>query len=69
VWDSQSLPQTRHHFTNIVLGIEEFEEDVAWKEEWEVQGEERGVGSPRSATGKERERERGKRRVSSGVHA
>jgi hypothetical protein len=44
---------------------------VAWKEEWEVQGEERGVGSPRSAKGKdrERERERGKRRVSSGVHA
>lgn len=49
-----------------MLGIEEFDEDVAWKEEWDVV-EERSVGSPRSAKGKEKER--GKRRVSSGVHA
>jgi hypothetical protein len=67
----QSMPQTRQHFQNIVLGIEEFDEDVAWREEWEV--EERMMGtvgsSPRSAKGKEREKERGKRRVSSGLHA
>lgn len=63
----QSIPQTRHHFQNVVLGIEEFEKDVVWREEWEVEGmgTVRGGGSPRSAKGKERE----KRRVSSGLGA
>lgn len=64
----QSISQTRHHFENLVRGIEDLEGDVLWKEEWEVGDKERGVvgvGSPRSVKGKERE----KRRVSSGVHA
>jgi hypothetical protein len=71
----QSIPQTRHHFTNILLGIEEDSEHVEWREEWEVAADKSMVpgvgGSPRSAKGKEREREkeRGKRRVSSGVGA
>jgi hypothetical protein len=47
-----------------VLGIEEVDADVAWREEWEVEERERSaLASPRSAKGKERE----KRRVSSGV--
>jgi hypothetical protein len=54
-----------------VVGIEEFDKDIAWREEWEVEDRERGMmGSPRSAKGKERERASGsKRRVSSGIHA
>jgi hypothetical protein len=60
----QSIPQTRAHFQNIVLGIAEWDRDVVWREEWEVE-ESAGVGSPRSAKGKEKDR--GKRRVSSGV--
>jgi hypothetical protein len=63
-WETQSIPQTRQHFQNIVLGIEEVDADVAWREEWEVEERERSaLASPRSAKGKERE----KRRVSSGV--
>jgi hypothetical protein len=62
----QSIPQTRQHFQNIVLGIDDADADVAWREEWEVEERERErsvVASPRSAKGKERE----KRRVSLGV--
>jgi hypothetical protein len=51
----QSIPQTRAHFQNIVLGIAEWDRDVVWREEWEVE-ESAGVGSPRSAQGKEKDR-------------
>ncbi|KAH7075558.1 hypothetical protein BKA63DRAFT_511763 [Paraphoma chrysanthemicola] len=68
---NESIPQTRHHYRNIVLGIADEDEDVVWKEEWEVEGVQgQGVTSPRSVgKGKERERERERRgkRVSSGT--
>lgn len=52
-----------------MLGIEEDEADVAWREEWEVERV-GGVASPRSGKGKEkvgeREKARMKKRVSSG---
>lgn len=51
---------------NIVLGIDQAE-DVVWREEWEVEGV-RAVASPRSAKGKEKERERAKKRIGSGAH-
>ncbi|KAH3961331.1 hypothetical protein HBI23_190780 [Parastagonospora nodorum] len=66
IWWSQarneSVPQTRTHFRNIVLGIEE-RADVVWREEWELEKDAVGA-SPR---GKERERDKGKRRVVSGT--
>ncbi|KAH7090585.1 hypothetical protein FB567DRAFT_520182 [Paraphoma chrysanthemicola] len=68
---NESIPQTRHHYRNIVLGIANEDEDVVWKEEWEVDGMQgQAVTSPRSVgKGKERERERERRgkRVSSGT--
>lgn len=62
------MSQTRRHFENIVLGIED--EEVLWRDEWEVPPEQRarregpeglgGGGSPaRSAKGKERAKKRG----------
>ncbi|KAF2036366.1 hypothetical protein EK21DRAFT_49581, partial [Setomelanomma holmii] len=68
---NESIPQTRAHFQRIVLGISADNEDVAWKEEWEVDdaGRDRGgVASPRSAKGKEKESQRAKggKRVGSG---
>jgi hypothetical protein len=63
----QSIPQTRQHYQNIVLGIA-LAEDVVWREEWEMDGARGAVTSPRSAKGKERERERARKRVSSGAH-
>tara|TARA_R110002003_G_scaffold41_14_gene2951 strand:+ start:12110 stop:12310 length:201 start_codon:yes stop_codon:yes gene_type:complete len=61
----QSIPQTRQHYQNIVLGIAPAE-DAVWREEWEMDGARGAVTSPRSAKGKERERAR--KRVSSGAH-
>jgi hypothetical protein len=61
----QSIPQTRQYYENIVLGIED-QGKVEWCEEWEEESAWVGVASPRSAKGKEKERERGKKRVSSG---
>ena len=59
----QSIPQTRQYYENIVLGIEDHGK-VEWCEEWEDESAWVGVASPRSAKGKEKER--GKKRVSSG---
>ncbi|KAF2262341.1 hypothetical protein CC78DRAFT_534837 [Lojkania enalia] len=68
----ESIPATRQHFQNIVYGIEERDEDVAWREEWEVPVEER-VGmrdvqmSPRgdkeSPKVRKGNKEKGKRRA------
>lgn len=76
---NESIPQTRRHYQNIVLGLpQDPQEPVAWREEWEVLDSERvdiGIGmgaSPaRSSSGKGKERERdkdrdkGKKRMSS----
>ncbi|KAF1943120.1 hypothetical protein EJ02DRAFT_453640 [Clathrospora elynae] len=72
---NESIPQTRHHYLNIVLGLTPDPEDIAWRDEWEVPlvgraggGERSTVASPaRSAKGKEREIARVKKRISS-VH-
>jgi hypothetical protein len=49
---------------NIVWGVQD--EEVEWREEWDVDPEREGVKSPRSAKGKEKAGEAEKRRVSSG---
>ncbi|CAO2651266.1 Nn.00g095630.m01.CDS01 [Neocucurbitaria sp. VM-36] len=58
---NESIPQTRHYYQNIVLGVTD-NEDAAWREEWEVSTEERErefVPSPaRSGKGKEKVKKR-----------
>ncbi|KAF2114674.1 hypothetical protein BDV96DRAFT_600628 [Lophiotrema nucula] len=71
---NESISATRQHYQNVLMGIED--EEVTWREEWEVPVEERVKGaegtksvegSPRHGKSKEKERERdkGKKRVSS----
>ncbi|RYN86224.1 hypothetical protein AA0120_g8275 [Alternaria tenuissima] len=73
---NESIPQTRAHYRNVVLGLTKWEKDaVAWRDEWEVEGSGGGSaegqsmagGSPaRSAKGKERDIAKMRKRVSSG---
>ncbi|KAL7773468.1 hypothetical protein CFE70_003432 [Pyrenophora teres f. teres 0-1] len=77
---NESIPQTRAHYRNIVLGLTQWEDaNIAWHDEWDApSGLQEGSGgagaegqgasgSPaRSAKGKEREIARMKKRVSSG---
>ncbi|KAL6710806.1 hypothetical protein ACN47E_007863 [Coniothyrium glycines] len=62
----ESIPQTRRHYQNVLLGLLNTDE-VVWREEWEVETETQGpgVGSP-ARSGKGKERDKGKKRVSSG---
>ncbi|CBX93100.1 predicted protein [Plenodomus lingam JN3] len=63
---NESIPQTRHYYQNIVLGLKN-EGHVEWREEWELPLQERGGGELASPTrsGQGKERERVKKRVSS----
>lgn len=62
----QSISQTRQHFQNVVLGLEDHAVGVFWPEEWEVpvaeritKDRERAIASPaRSAKGKEKVKKR-----------
>jgi hypothetical protein len=62
----QSIPQTRSHYRNIVLGLSDLEDaDLVWQDEWEVVSATGGAASPaRSAKGKERDGLKGKKRES-----
>lgn len=65
---NESIPQTRHYYQNIVLGLKN-DRDVQWREEWEMAAQEkRGELASPARSGKGKERERVKKRVSS-AHA
>ncbi|PSN63540.1 hypothetical protein BS50DRAFT_576188 [Corynespora cassiicola Philippines] len=63
---NESVSQTRQHFQNVVLGLEDHAVGVFWPEEWEVpiaeritKDRERAIASPaRSAKGKEKVKKR-----------
>ncbi|KAF2257044.1 hypothetical protein BU26DRAFT_513767 [Trematosphaeria pertusa] len=71
---NESLSQTRHHFQNVVLGVDR-DDDIQWLEEWEVPPERRvrkdgedtvmggGSGSSPARSAKGKEREKGKRKA------